>query len=54
MAAAAARPWPPTCPDCPPPCRLRRTQLPGTDVIIFTIFSPKNGDKIGVFDSKQS
>jgi hypothetical protein len=28
---------------------------PGTDVMIFKIFSPKNfAKKIGVFDSKQS
>jgi hypothetical protein len=28
-------------------------QLPGTDVMILKVFSPKNGGKIGVFDSKQ-
>jgi hypothetical protein len=27
---------------------------PGTDVMIFKIFSPKNLAKNGVFDSKQS
>jgi hypothetical protein len=28
--------------------------LPGTDVMILKIFSPKNWQKIGVFDSTQS
>jgi hypothetical protein len=27
---------------------------PGTDVMIFKVFSPKNSAKNGVFDSKQS
>jgi hypothetical protein len=33
---------------------VKRTQQPGTDVMILKIFSPKTLQKIGVFDSKQS
>jgi hypothetical protein len=30
------------------------TRASGVDVMIFKIFLPKNSEKIGVFDSKQS
>jgi hypothetical protein len=30
------------------------TVRPGTDVMLYKIFSPKNSAKNGVFDSKQS
>jgi hypothetical protein len=33
---------------------FKNTLYPGTDVMILKIFSPKNLEKIGVFDSQQS